>query len=209
MFKFKKLAVTHTFSECVENHTGMETIGTKATFGMPEEELARIVQAEGCTDMLLFDMKCNGEHANVLVWKGGVDAMLGDGSADALLEESLSKSFDTAYLDTRRKRVLNKHGRANNCYADEAQAPDIANGRGTIHAFDDSSMMAKLRVALPTHFGEKTANLFAETNKYPDVSNNKVGIGFHGACYPLTNCLLLPYSNLFLLCMQVTPNAVW
>ena len=194
--KNKKLALTHTWSECVENHAGMETTGTKAMCGIPEEELARIFKTTACARVeesehsadeniyfskcILVELKCNQERANVFVWKGGVDAILGKGSADDLLEESLTKSFDTTYLDTRRKRVLNKHGRANNCYADKAQAPDIANGRGTIHAFDDSPMMAKLRAALPTHFGERTANLFAETNKYPDVSNNKVGIGFHG-----------------------------
>ena len=202
------LAVTHTFSECVENHAGMATIGTKANVGILEDELAHIAQAMECAQkagseqnsVSLIEMERNGERANVMVWKGGVNAMLGEGGADKLLLESLSKSFDTTYLDTRRKRVLNKHGRENNCYADEAAPPNVEEGRGTVHAFADSPMMAALRAALPIHFGPKAANLFAETNKYGDISKKTVGIGFHGACYSLTNCFLLPYSNLFFFC---------
>ena len=204
-----RLAVTHTFSECVENHAGMATIGTKADVGLLEDELAHIAQQMGCAQVAeseqqggeqdgeqnavsLIQMACNGERASVLVWKGGVNAMLGEGGADRLLQESLGKSFDTTYLDTRRKRVLNKHGRENNCYADEAALPNVEAGHGTVHAFADSPLMAQLRDALPTHLGPNTANLFAETNKYTDIAKKEVGIGFHGACYPLTNCLLLP-----------------
>jgi len=204
-----RLAVTHTFSECVENHAGMATIGTKADVGILENELAHIAQAMGCAQLeeseqqgaeqngeqkavSLIEMKCNGERANVLVWKGGVNAMLGEGGADKLLQESLGKSFDTTYLDTRRKRVLNKHGRENNCYAKEAALPNVEEGHGTVHAFADSPMMAKLREALPTHLGPNTTNLFAETNKYGDISKKVVGIGFHGTrLFNPISCLYL------------------
>jgi len=189
--KNKKLALTHTFSECVENHAGMATTGTKADIGILEDELEHIAQNMGCAQVecaqegeqntvSLIEMAYNGERANVLVWKGGVDVMLGVGGADKLLQESLGKNFDTTYWDTRKKCVQNKHGRENNCYADQAYPPNVEAGRGTVHAFADSPMMAKLREALPTHFGPKTVNLFAETNKYTDVANPKVGIGFHG-----------------------------
>lgn len=188
-----RLAVTHTFSECVENHAGMATIGTKADVGLLEDELARLahrmgyVQAEEEREenvVSLIEMACNGERANVLVWKGGVDVMLGAGGANKLLQESLGKSFDTTYFDTRRRRVLNKHGRENNCYAEQAQPPNVEAGHGTVHAFADSPMMAQLRAALPKHLGPQTANLFAETNKYTDIAKKEVGIGFHGACQP-------------------------
>jgi hypothetical protein len=204
-----RLAVTHTFSECVENHASMETIVAKADASLLEDELAHIAQQMECAQVgggpnvehvLLVQMACNGERASVLVWKGGVNAMLSEGGAVRLLQESLGKSFDTTYLDTRRKRVLNKHGRENNCYEDKAQAPNVEAGRGTVHAFSDSPIMTQLRAALPTQLGPKTANLFAETNKYTDVAEKEVGIGFYGACYSLTKSLLFPYSNLFFFC---------
>lgn len=180
MSSLTKLVLTHTFSDSVENHTGMKITGKRADVGFSEEELKHIAENCNQSGISLVEMACNGERANVLVWKGGVEAMMGKDGPDKLLQESLGKSFDATYLDMRRNRVLNKHGRQNNCYADQAESPDIAHGRGTVHSFANAPMMAGMRDQLPKYLGRKAANLFAESNKYTDISNKLVGIGFHG-----------------------------
>jgi len=170
--------LTHTFSECVENHEGMEQLGKKRPHGFTEEHLKSASVRLGAE---LYTLDRNGEGANVLVVRGGVDTLLGGaGGADRLLRESLSQPFDTRFLNTRRKMIQTKHGRHNNCYADMAQEPDIAAGKGTVVSFDTAPFMAKIRAALPEMLGPEAANLFAETNLYTDVRNAKVGIGFHG-----------------------------
>ena len=170
--------VTHTFAESVENHAGMETLGKKRAHGFTE---AHLKSASECLGAELYTLNRDDECASVLVVRGGVDALLeGKGGADGLLRESLAQRFDTTFLNTRRGKVQNKHGRHNNCYADVAQDPDIAAGKGTVVSFDTTPLMAKIRAALPGMLGPEAANLFAETNLYTDVRSAKVGIGFHG-----------------------------
>ena len=171
------LCLTHTFSECVENHVGMETIGAKRSEGLAEKTLA---DAAARWDGRLHALEQGDRHASVVVFSGGVDALLGQGAADELLAESLAQPFDTRFLNARKRVVQTKHGRHNNCYADAAQAADLEGGKGTVVAFGTCPRMAALRAALPRLLGEDVANLFAETNKYYDVANAKVGIGFHG-----------------------------
>lgn len=171
------LCLTHTFSECVENHAGMETIGNKRAEGLAEKTLA---DAAARWDAQLHVLEQGDRHASVVVFPGGVDALLGHGAADELLAESVAQPFDTRFLNARKRVVQTKHGRHNNCYADAAQAPDLEQGKGTIVSFGTCPRMASLRAALPRLLGEGVADLFAETNKYYDVSNAKVGIGFHG-----------------------------
>ena len=173
--------LTHTFSECVENHTGMQTIGTKRERGLAAEEIEKnAAKYDGAVVHELGDATLDTPRANVVVFPSAVQRLLGIEGADALLAESVSKSFDDRFLNTRRKVVQRKHGRLNNCYADEAQPPDIANGKGTVHAFSDSPLLASLRAKLPDLLGSEAAQLFAETNYYTDVRRSEVGIGFHG-----------------------------
>ena len=120
------------------------------------------------------------ERASVVVFRNGVDKLLGEGGADALFRESTDQAFDDTFLNVKRKVVQNKHGRLNNCYADEAQAPDIPNGRGTVIAFDSAPCMKELRAKLPALLGKGVKNLYAESNLYTDVRRKEVGIGFHG-----------------------------
>ena len=179
-----KLGVTHTFSECVENHAGMQTIGEKRAVGLSEETLAagaaRWDEDPSRARSVTHELKQDGERASVVVFPGGVDGLLGEGAADALLEESLAQPFDRQFLNTRRRVVQTKHGRHNNCYADAAQEPDVAQGKGTVIAFDTCPRISSLREALPRVLGDEVQGLLAETNKYYDVSQSKVGIGFHG-----------------------------
>lgn len=174
-----KSFLTHTFSESVENHEGMQMIGAKREKGFDEDALAAIATKLG--DMAtLHKLAHEGETAAFLVIHDGVDRLLGKGAKVRLLIESLGKPFDKQFLNKRRNIVQNKHGRLNNCYSDEAQAPEIASGKGTVIAFDDAPMMKALREALPEVLGDEARGLFAETNYYTDVAKKEVGIGFHG-----------------------------
>lgn len=170
--------VTHTLAESVENHAGMETLGKKRPHGFTEAHIKSASERLGAE---LHTLDRDDQCASVLVVRGGVDALLGGaGGADRLLLESLAQRFDTTFLNTRRDMVQTKHGRHNNCYADVAQEPDIAAGKGTVVSFDTAPEMAKIRAALPGMLGPEATNLFAETNLYTDVRSAKVGIGFHG-----------------------------
>jgi ribA/ribD-fused uncharacterized protein len=172
------LCFTHTFSECVENPPGMETIGARRAVGLSMEALARA--AEQWPAVELTELSYSGERASVLVFPGGVDRLLGEGAADALLRESAAQPFDVQYYDRKRGEVRNKLGRHNNCYADRAQAPCLDRGRGTVISFGDAPRLAELRAALPRLLGEECEGLYAETNRYYDVSLPAVGIGKHG-----------------------------
>lgn len=171
--------LTHTFSECVENHAGMEMLGSKRKTGFAATTLRSV--AAGVEGARIVELGRGDDEACVMVLKGGVNMLLQDPQgADKLLIESTSKHFDSTFLNVRRKMVQNKHGRYNNCYADAAQEPDISTGKGTVVAFSDAPVMAKLRATLPNLLGEEAKNLFAETNYYRNVADKKVGIGWHG-----------------------------
>ena len=73
---------------------------------------------------------------------------------------------------------MNKVARHNLCFADAAQEPDYANGRGRVVDFASVPLTAVVRAALPRFFGPKTVDLFAEGNYYYNAA--KCGIGFHG-----------------------------
>ena len=180
------IAATLTFSECVENHAGMEMIGKKQTAGFTRHNLEhmkhRFIGMGGKPQ--IYDMACGNETASVLVLRGGVDLLTG-GKADALFEETLAQKFDTTFKNVRRSKpgapcVQNKHGRHNNCYADFAQKPEIAEGKGTVIDFVTCPIISELRKNLPLIVGYMGEGIYAETNKYYDVDKAQVGIGFHG-----------------------------
>jgi hypothetical protein len=172
---------TYTFSEVVENHKGMQKIGKKRDKGFSEAYIRRACEAAGGE---LHDLTHEGVAASVMVLRGGVDKLIGEGGADKLLAEAQRAPYDSKFLNPMitdpARQVCNKLGRSNNCIADEAQAPDIAKGKGTVVAFKDMPCLSQLREALPGTFGEEAEGLFAETNFYTDVNDKRVGIGFHG-----------------------------
>ena len=171
--------LTHTFSERVENHKGMQMIGEKREKGFDEETLAEIATKMGDLTTL-HKLAHKDQTASVLVLHDGVDLLLGKGAKVRLLIESYGKPFDKKFLNTRLKLVQEKNARWNNTYADEAQAPDIPAGKGTVIAFNDAPMMKALREALPEVLGELARGLFAETNLYYDIAKKVVGINMHG-----------------------------
>ena len=172
--------ITHTFSECVENHAGMEMLGEKRAAGFAVSKLRSIAARVQAGEVV--ELGGHGaDEACVLVVRNGINMLLKDPhGADKLLAESVSKPFDSTFLNVKRQLVQNKHGRYNNCYAEAAQEPDIPKGKGTVVAFGDAPVMAQLRAKLPELLGEEAKDLFAETNYYMDVTDKRVGIGWHG-----------------------------
>lgn len=173
---------TFTFSECVENHAGMQQVGTcgEAGTGFTVAELTAIRDrcvASGVTVELVSLGGAGAPEAAVLVIRGGVNALLGQADgAELLFAEHGALEHDTKAL--MRGRVVEKWARGNLCYADTAQEPDYAAGKGRIVAYESIPWTQRLRNAMPDWFGEKARDLKAEGNYYYDLE--KCGIGFHG-----------------------------
>jgi hypothetical protein len=180
---------TITFGDVAENGPGMEKIGEMAREGLMLPDLLgakELFEACGCRCEVLdlvsegrVEEACHGENAHqaqLLVIRGGVDALLAPAGAAALAAEQGALTPDTKAL--MRGKVKNKLARHNLCFADFRQDPDYEEGRGTVVDFAALPHLARVRAALPAFFGPKAENLPAEGNYYYDLS--KCGIGFHG-----------------------------
>ena len=186
----------YTFSECVENHVGMEKIsrtpkqnadGTLIEYnddGLNKQDLRSIAawfKQKGQTAEIYALHKFSGleRKAHVVLVRNGVDG-------DALQREIEGKKPDTKFLNKRAKKVQNKHARYNFNVWDkpETQEADFANGKGTVYAFQDMPQLNGVREML-TQIGSdrggdlklKLKDLLAEANVYYD---HTTGIGFHG-----------------------------
>jgi len=190
---------TITFSEQVENHAGMQTIGKMSDrgFSISEmEEFEKFCKNKGCKTEMVdietfldkentipkeFDKKGNiieyDTKAKILIIRKGVNMMMGDKYKDFFKEvKSSQKIVDTkAWM---RGRVVNKLARYNLCYGEVSQKPDYEKKKGTIVAFKDVPFLAELREKIGSVFCDKSKNLLAELNYYYD--RKKCGIGFHG-----------------------------
>ena len=201
--KKQKTTFSITFCECGENDSnGMEKLGEKAIEGqglnledlkkgarIAKEKLGikgKIISFAPLLDGVnLIDKK--GRKGKVhTAWalriKGFVNAVLrGAGKTMVDLFNELNKvTWDTRYWDKKKKKVLNKLARANNCFADYAQKADIDNGKGSIHDFKDLPLLSLIRKMLYEMFGHKVKLFIAEGNRYEDGGAKKHGIGWHG-----------------------------
>ncbi len=185
--------VTLTFGDVAENHRGMQKIGEKASVGLEEKDLLEAKSAFeklGCKCELINlcafapkDATQEGgkdegaalefEGAWFLVIRGGVKAFT---DPDALYAEQMALTWDSKALMY--GEVREKHARHNLCYGDEAQAPDYANGEGTVVAYKTIPHTKAVKEGLPTLFGEKAQDLKCEGNLYH--TPGKCGIGYHG-----------------------------
>ena len=191
-----KTTITITFSESVENHVGMEKIGTSAEEGFNLSELVHACGAlkkmgSSCEiydlGVLLTDEEKDNTYtpAYILVARNATNTLLKDigKTSEDMLKEELSYEWDTTIFSRKhtskgRSGVVNKVARHNVCYAEKSQVPDIVNGKGTVVSFNDLPILGHIRKMLPKLLGKNAKNLLAEGNKYYDVS--KCGIGFHG-----------------------------
>lgn len=181
-----KATWTITFSECVENHAGMQKVGTEAERGFSGEDLERFGKYFSDNDLKveMIDLKdCLPEEyrkdidAKVLVVRGGLKFLLGKSYEKGLKEiKGTSKLVDTkAWM---RGRVVNKIARYNLCYGEEAQVANYEEKKGTIVAFSDAKYVNKIRRRLGKVDSKKCKGLLAELNYYYD--NSKCYIGWHG-----------------------------
>lgn len=172
---------TITFGDVIENHTGMEQIGTKCK-GYTYDELVslhdnfsnqtRLIRLEE----LLPDNGGESEKACVLLWPDFLNQHEVDPSD--LFQELVDLPFDKKYFCSRRKKVLNKRARWNLCFDDVSRDPDYDNKKGRIIAFGDVPLTKKVKDTISNLFGEKSQKLKCELNYYYD--SKKTGIGFHG-----------------------------
>jgi len=194
-------AITVTFGDCAENGVGMQQLGAAAAEGFSREDLAAAAerfQAAGFRCELVDLVAAAGvgrpggpapaaTGAWVLLVRDGVAALLGRGGPPdpgalagaahrALYAEQRALPADAKALF--RGIVKNKLARHNLCFADAAQAPDYAAGRGRVVPWGAVPLTAAARGALGHFFGEKGAGLYAEGNYYYNPA--ACGIGFHG-----------------------------
>ena len=188
--------ITLTFCECSENHIGMDQNGKKGTKNdsLSYDDLLNIKtnfeEKNYICKLIHLNKFCNEEDlpkekifedAYILVIKNGVECLLDkNGSMEDLFNELTSFDWDTKYWDTRRKKVLNKHARANICISDISEEPDYENKKGRKVSYKDLPLTQIIRKNISEYIGEKGNNLECEGNLYFD--KNKCGIGFHGDC---------------------------
>lgn len=183
--------VSLTFCDSGENHVGMRMLGKKVDIGQGfnKADLLRAMEnfkALGCEcefvdfARILENMVDNninipdGSMGSILIIRGGARVF---GDINLMKEEMCRFDWDTKYWCNRRKKVLNKHARANVCFDSEACEADYTQGQGTIISWDKVSEVAKIRTGLKFMLGLKGQELVCEGNHY---FNNKCGIGFHG-----------------------------
>lgn len=90
---FGKMALTLTFSECVENNHGMQKVGQKAVVGILSDEMDEMYrQQDGAELVSMLSPGGSDQSACVLIFRNGVRSMGVD--PDALLEEQLGLEYD-------------------------------------------------------------------------------------------------------------------
>jgi len=177
---------TITFSECVENHAGMQMIGDMSRRGFSIDEMenfASVAREKGYTTEMI-DIENNlpedyrdDTEATILVIRDGIKMFMDD-EYQSFIDEVKSSVDIVDKKAWMRGRVVNKLARYNLCYGDVSQDPDYEVKKGTVVAFRDVPLLSKMRTKLGEMFCDKSKNLLAELNYYYD--NKKCGIGFHG-----------------------------
>lgn len=186
--------ITITFGEVAENHVRMQKIGEMRERGFLSTDLYK-----GYCEFTKRGYKCElidlrealpkeqrpfADFATVLVVRGGVQALLGDKYTifDLLKEQrAFQEEGNEVKVDTQAimyNQVCNKRARHNLCFAEESQAPDLKQGKGTVVSFKDIPVTSTIRDNLPMFVGDIAQGLMAEGNYYYNIKD--CGIGFHG-----------------------------
>ena len=169
-------AAVYTFSGCVENHVGMEQLGEKRA-PLTLADLQTMAQSFPASRLVSLGAGSeDAPTAHVLHIPRGV-ARWADPNR---LFEELRDVGAGGGVDTKavfRGKVLNKHARWNFNVTDDAQPPDYAAGKGTVHSFTDLGELSKVRAGLGRLGIERLGGLYAEANVY---YADGCGIGYHG-----------------------------
>ena len=183
---------TITFSEVIENHVGMQQLGTKALTGFSTAELQGAVnyfssveyaskdnssvprtniEIYNLNDYLPEGTKC-AEIASVVIIRNAIKGSELEGLTNEM--NSIRDQVDKqAFM---KGRVVNKLARWNLCFADIDQDPNIAEKQGTVINFNRLPTLNSIRRELSSTVNR--GMLLAELNYYYDI--NKCGIGKHG-----------------------------
>jgi len=94
--------------------------------------------------------KYNGPRAEILVVRNALDTK----ESDLVFEELNLFEWDRKYLCPRRKKVLNKHARANLCFSEESQEPDYINKKGRIVGYNEVPKLKELKTMIETSLDE-------------------------------------------------------
>ncbi len=171
-------SITLTFGDCMENHVGMQKIGTLSENGY---SLVNLLTFKKYFNDLSFKTELINlghftqeptEPAFLLVIHSGIEVIH---PADDIYKEQKTLTPDKQYYDTRRSKVLNKQARWNLCFDSTGQVADFENKKGTIVRYDDVPLTKDLRNWICHITGD---DLKLEANYYYDI--NKTGINFHG-----------------------------
>ena len=174
--------ITLTFCDSGENHVGMEMLGEKVEVG-DGFQLEDLIKTREKFEELGLETELYNlgelvdeekEEAYVLVIRSTVSKLV---NKEELWNELTRFEWDRKYYCTRRKRVLNKHARANVCFAEVGRVSDYERKRGTIIGYTNVPQLALLRKTIEIGVGDKGSNMVCEGNRYFKES---CGIGFHG-----------------------------
>lgn len=180
---FNGQTFTLTYSECVENHAGMQQVGQKLPpeRGTTVEELHRVYdyyqtieQYRANVEIYDLNYQPDLDPAAILVIRNGLDMM-------GIDHELLFREQDALEKDKKAfmyGRVVNKIARHNLCFADFDQQPNYEERRGTIVNFSHLPLTSCVRDRLPLLLDVNITEevRFAEGNYY---YNNKCSIGAH------------------------------
>ncbi len=164
----------------MENHVGMQKVGTLAEKGYSLVDLLRFKKYFNDRKIKTIIINLNHftdkktDHAYILIAKGGVKIACKEKD---IYDEHNKLVPDKKYYDTRRSKVLNKLARWNLCFDEKKQDANYEDKKGTIVSYDSVPFTKKLRSKIRKMTND---DLKLEANYYYDI--NKTGIGFHSDC---------------------------
>jgi hypothetical protein len=172
--------ITLTFSECVENSTGMEHIGDTSDSGFKKNDIYKAINY--CKT---HNIKHNLYDLSKLIPPGLVDnecclflvmkQFINHEKSKQMFDMLSQLNWDSKYFDVRRNKVLNKHARHNLCFANYNSEPDYENRMGRVYNMSNIPDLFVLKEQIKDMIN---LDLFCEGNYYYDL--RKCGIGWHG-----------------------------
>ena len=177
--------ISLTFGDQGENHVGMEKVGAMVQegegFNLEDLEGHKREFEEWGVKCEIYDLrdlveKDSVKEAYILVVRGVLSHLIKN--KEDLFSEMKTFEWDRKYYCTRRKKVLNKHARANVCFGEVSSEPDYENKKGRVVGYGDAVVLGEVRKRLMAVLGKKGDNLICEGNRYFDL--RKCGIGWHG-----------------------------
>jgi len=184
-----KSCITITFGDVAENHVRMQKLGVEAEEGFTLEDLLKaqsFFHEKNCETNLCYlneyykktDNTIKTDDAYILIVRNACNILLEDMISNS---KNLQDKLNLLKWDTKAimyGNVVNKKARHNLCFAEEAQEPNIEEGKGTVVSFKSLEEINHIRNKIKDIIGEAGTDLLAEGNLYYDIT--KCGIGYHG-----------------------------